>query len=45
MVQSWHDTMLKCVEDYKARKETGALKRWKLTGINPAPANKLINIK
>lgn len=45
MVQSWHDTMLKCVEDFKARKDAGALKRWKLQGINPAPANKLINIK
>lgn len=45
MVQQWHETMLKCVEDFKARKEAGQNKRWKLQGINPAPANKLINIK
>ena len=37
--------MLKCVEDFKAKKEAGQNKRWKLQGINPAPANKLINIK
>jgi glycosyltransferase involved in cell wall biosynthesis len=45
MVQQWHETMLKCVEDFKANKEAGKNKRWSLTGINPAPANKLINIK
>lgn len=45
MVQQWHETMLKCVEDFKAKKEAGQSKRWKLKGINPAPANKLINIK
>jgi glycosyltransferase involved in cell wall biosynthesis len=45
MVQQWHETMLKCVEDFKAKKEAGQNKRWKLQGINPAPSNKLINIK
>jgi len=44
MIKSWDETMLKCVEDFKAKKEAGALKRWKLTAVEPAPSNALIGI-
>lgn len=44
MIKSWDETMLKCVEDFKAKKEAGKLKRWKLTTIEPAPSNVLIGI-
>lgn len=45
MVQQWHETMLKCVEDYKAKKDENAMKRWTLQSVNPAVKNKLINVK
>ena len=44
MIKAWDETMLKCVEDFKTKKESGNLKRWKLNTIQSSPAQQLVGI-